>query len=64
MSERKTNLADSYHNKLHDCKRGLDIATSDDYNKWWRYIIELEAELTHYKRIYGTERVGLESKDE
>ena len=28
--------------KLHDCKRGLAVATPRDYNRWWRRMNELE----------------------
>jgi hypothetical protein len=31
--------------KLHDCKRGLSTATPADYNRWWRRMTALEAQL-------------------
>lgn len=56
--------------KLHDCKRGLAIATPTDYNRWWRErkadkqrIEELEAENRAYKTtVYERENRELQRK--
>lgn len=39
----------SIMSKLHDCKRGLAIATPADYNRWWRRVEELEGVVLSYE---------------